>query len=225
VLVATFAVWEPLALLLALPLTGLLLVARRDRSRRLEDTEARADGYRGTALLMGDMLELGDMAGGDEAWGPVALVLEVGDALGLDAPERRQLEFAALLHDIGKLRVPREILDKDGGLTEEEWAIVRRHPVEGERMLERAGGMLAEIAPAVRAHHERWDGRGYPDGLEATEIPLAARIIAACDAFHAMTTTRPYRPAMPAEDALMELRACAGRQFDPDVVDAILRLR
>ena len=221
-LVATFAVWEPLALLLALPLTGLLLVARRDRARRLEDTEARADGYRGTALLMGDMLELGDTHAGEEAWGPVALVLEVGDALGLEAAERRQLEFAALLHDIGKLRVPREILDKDGGLTEEEWAIVRRHPVEGERMLERAGGMLAEIAPAVRAHHERWDGRGYPDGLRATEIPLAARIICACDAFNAMTTDRSYRPGMSPADARAELLRCAGTHFDPTVVNALL---
>jgi HD-GYP domain-containing protein (c-di-GMP phosphodiesterase class II) len=84
--------------------------------------------------------------------------------------------------------------------------------------------MLGDIAPAVRAHHERWDGRGYPDGLSGTDIPLAARIICACDAFNAMTTTRPYRPAMPVKDALTELRACAGRQFDADVVEAILEL-
>jgi HD-GYP domain-containing protein (c-di-GMP phosphodiesterase class II) len=91
-------------------------------------------------------------------------------------------------------------------------------------MLERVGGMLGEIAPTVRAHHERWDGHGYPDGLRETEIPLAARIISACDAFNAMTTTRPYRPAMPVADALHELRACAGRQFDANVVEAILEL-
>jgi HD-GYP domain-containing protein (c-di-GMP phosphodiesterase class II) len=224
-LVAVAAHAEPLAVLLLLPLIGLIALLGGEREKRLEQSVALSDAYRGTALLMGDMLELGDpYTGGEHSWGVVALVLQVGEALGLDAREQRRLEFAALLHDIGKLRVPREILNKAGGLTEEEWEIVRRHPADGQQMLERVGGMLGEIAPAVRAHHERWDGRGYPDGLKAEEIPLAARIICACDAFNAMTTTRPYRPAMPVADALTELRACAGRQFDVQVVDAILEL-
>ncbi|MEA2282884.1 MAG: hypothetical protein QOK21_3491 [Solirubrobacteraceae bacterium] len=224
-LIAIAAAHEPLAVLLVLPLIGLLAVLGGEREKRIENMVALSDAYRGTALLMGDMLELGDpYTGGEHSWGVVALVLEVGEALGLDAREQRRLEFAALLHDIGKLRVPRQILNKNGGLTEEEWEIVRRHPADGQQMLERVGGMLGEIAPSVRAHHERWDGRGYPDGLRGTEIPLAARIICACDAFNAMTTTRPYRPAMPVADALHELRACAGRQFDASVVEAILEL-
>jgi HD-GYP domain-containing protein (c-di-GMP phosphodiesterase class II) len=224
-LIAVAAASRPLAALLVLPLAGVLAALGRERERRARHVAALSEAYRGTALLMGDMLELGDpQAGGEPCWTVVALVLEVGEALELDAERRHELEFAALLHDIGKLRLPREILDKEGGLSEAEWALMRRHPEDGQRMLERAGGLLGDIAPAVRAHHERWDGRGYPDGLRGAAIPLAARIIAACDAFHAMTTTRPYRPAMPVTDALTELRACAGRQFDPDVVEAILLL-
>jgi HD-GYP domain-containing protein (c-di-GMP phosphodiesterase class II) len=171
---------------------------------------------------MGEMLESDDpYTGGEHTWGVVALVLRVGDQMGLGPHDRRHLEFTALLHDVGKLRTPPEILNKPGGLTEEEWAIVRRHPVDGERMLERIGGMLAEVGLSVRAHHERWDGGGYPDGIAGEAIPVAARIVCVCDAFNAMTTNRPYRPAMPVEDALAELRACAGTQFDPEVVAAL----
>jgi HD-GYP domain-containing protein (c-di-GMP phosphodiesterase class II) len=130
-----------------------------------------------------------------------------------------------VLHDVGKLRTPPEILGKPGALTDEEWAIVRRHPVDGQRMLERIGGMLAEVGDSVRAHHERWDGGGYPDGIAGEAIPPAARIVSVCDAYNAMTTNRPYRPAMTVADALAELRACAGTQFDPAVVDAIERVQ
>jgi HD-GYP domain-containing protein (c-di-GMP phosphodiesterase class II) len=171
------------------------------------------------------MLEAGDpYTGGEHSWGVVALVLQVGDWLGLTGTDRRDLEFAALLHDVGKLRTPLEILNKPGALTDEEWEIVRRHPVDGQRMLERVGGVLAGIGPAVRAHHERWGGGGYPDGLRGERIPLAARIICACDAFNAMTTTRPYRAAMPVADALRELTDCAGTQFDPAVVAALVAI-
>ena len=220
--VAIVAAGEPAALLTVLPLVGLLAVLARERERRLEHVVALSDAYRGTALLMGEMLESEDpYTGGEHTWGVVTLVLRVGDQLGLGARERRHLEFTALLHDVGKLRTPPEILNKPGALTEEEWEIVRRHPVDGQRMLERIGGMLADVGLGVRAHHERWDGGGYPDGIAGEAIPLAARIVCVCDAFNAMTTNRPYRAAMPAEDALAELRACAGTQFDPAIVDAI----
>jgi HD-GYP domain-containing protein (c-di-GMP phosphodiesterase class II) len=140
----------------------------------------------------------------------------------MDAREQRSLEFGALLHDIGKLRTPTEMLNKPGSLTDAEWEIVRRHPVDGQEMLTRIGGALADVGVVVRAHHERWDGSGYPDALAGRAIPLAARIICASDSFSAMTTTRSYRAAMPVEDALAELRRCAGSRFDPAVVDAIV---
>ena len=220
--VAVVSAGEPAALVTVLPLVGLLAVLARERERRLEHVVALSDAYRGTALLMGEMLESEDpYTGGEHTWGVVALVLRVGDQLGLGAHDRRHLEFTALLHDVGKLRTPPEILTKPDALTDEEWAIVRRHPVDGQRMLERIGGMLAEVGLSVRAHHERWDGGGYPDGIAGDAIPLASRIVCVCDAFNAMTTNRAYRPAMPVEDALAELRACAGTQFDPTIVDAV----
>jgi hypothetical protein len=224
--IAIVAFGEPWALLTALPLVGLLAVLARERERRIEHAVALSEAYRGTALLMGEMLESEDpYTGGEHTWGVVSLVLRVGEMMGLDAVERRHLEFTALLHDIGKLRTPPEILNKPGALTGEEWAIVRRHPVDGQQMLERIGGMLAEVGESVRAHHERWDGGGYPDGTAGEAIPLAARIVCVCDAFNAMTTNRPYRPAMDVGVALTELRDCAGTQFDPRVVDAIELLR
>jgi HD-GYP domain-containing protein (c-di-GMP phosphodiesterase class II) len=148
----------------------------------------------------------------------------VADELGLPPDERRRAEFAALLHDVGKVRIPSEIINKPGPLTPEERQVVETHTIEGERMLERVGGLLAEVGRIVRSCHERWDGDGYPDGLAGDEIPLAARIVCCCDAFSAMTTDRPYRPARSPEEALAELRACSGSQFDPRVVEALVRV-
>jgi HD-GYP domain-containing protein (c-di-GMP phosphodiesterase class II) len=132
-----------------------------------------------------------------------------------------RLGLGLLLHDIGKLAVPSEILNKPGKLDPAEWAIIKRHPVDGQEMLDRSGGVLADVGLIVRGHHERWDGGGYPDGLVAEAIPLAARIICACDAYSAMTTNRPYRAAMPVEEAIAELRNCSGTQFDPQVIEAV----
>ena len=216
---------EPLALLLILPLAGLLLVFARERDVRIQQALQLSGAYRGTALLMGDVLEADDAyTGGEHSQGVVALAIAVGEQLRLDARAQRDLEFAALLHDIGKLRIPNAIINKPGKLTDEEWAIVRRHPEEGQRMLERVGGRLTEVGRIVRAHHERVDGGGYPDGLAGERIPLAARIIAVCDAYSAMTTDRSYRAALPQSDAVGELRRCAGTQFDPVVVAALLRV-
>jgi len=214
---------EPFAILLALPLLGLFAVMARERERRIEQAIALSDAYRGTALLMGEMLEADDpYTGGEHSQGVVALALAVGRELGLDARAQRDLEFGALLHDIGKLRTPDEIINKPASLTLDEWEVMRRHPVDGHEMLDRIGGVLAGVGLIVRAHHERWDGLGYPDGLAGEEIPLAARVICACDAYSAMTTNRSYRKAMPVDDALQELRSCAGAQFDPAVVAAIV---
>jgi HD-GYP domain-containing protein (c-di-GMP phosphodiesterase class II) len=135
----------------------------------------------------------------------------------------RRLELGALFHDIGKIGVPSEILKKAGPLTEEERTIVELHPELGERILapiER----LADVRPIVRACHERWDGLGYPDGRAGDEIPVEARIVLVCDAFHAMVTDRPYRKALSGEVALQRLRDAAGTQFDPTVVEAFAQL-
>ncbi|MHB8235047.1 MAG: HD-GYP domain-containing protein, partial [Solirubrobacteraceae bacterium] len=132
------------------------------------------------------------------------------------------VEFGALLHDIGKITVPKEIINKPSELDEREWAIIKTHTIEGQRMLETIGGFMSEIGRIVRASHEHWDGSGYPDGLREDAIPLEARIVSTCDAFNAMTTTRSYRKAMAPADARAELLRCAGTQFDPDVVRALL---
>jgi HD-GYP domain-containing protein (c-di-GMP phosphodiesterase class II) len=132
------------------------------------------------------------------------------------------LEFGALLHDVGKIAVPKEILHKDGPLSEDEWTVMRQHTVEGQRMLETVGGVLGAVGRIVRSSHERWDGKGYPDGLAGEAIPVEARICAASDAFSAMTTDRPYRAAMSLEAAIAELERNAGTQFDPRVVEALV---
>jgi putative nucleotidyltransferase with HDIG domain len=215
---------QPLAVALVLPIMGLLSFFARERRAHIDKALALSHAYRGTALLMSDLLEADDAyTGGEHSHGVVALALAVGDALGLDARDRRNLEFAALLHDIGKIRVPDDIINKPGKLTDAEFEIVKRHPVDGQEMLERVGGVLAQVGIIVRHHHERWDGRGYPDRIAGEAIPLAARIICACDAYSAMTTNRPYRAALPVADAVAELERCSSDQFDPNVVVALVR--
>lgn len=132
------------------------------------------------------------------------------------------MALAALMHDIGKIDIPATILDKPGPLTEQEWSVIRCHPQIGYQMLIEAGGIYAHIAPLVLAHHERWDGKGYPYGLAGEAIPLGARVLAVVDAFDAMTEHRPYRPTITIDEAKAELRRCAGSAFDPGVVEALL---
>jgi two-component system cell cycle response regulator len=143
----------------------------------------------------------------------------IGETFGLAPDELEELRLAARLHDVGKLAVPDDVLQKPGPLHPEEWAFIREHTVIGQRILAAAPGWLG-VAAIVRATHERWDGTGYPDGLAGDAIPLAARIIAVCDAFSAMTSPRPYRLPIARDQALEELQAHAGTQFDPDVVTA-----
>jgi len=150
-----------------------------------------------------------------------ALARAVGRRLGLDNEDLRFLEYGALLHDIGKIGIPGYILNKPGALDEEETAIMREHPVIGERIVASVP-FLARIRPVVRAEHERWDGGGYPDGLRGKQIPIESRIIHACDAFQAMSSDRPYRRARPRDWILKEIRAQSGRQFDPTVAEALL---
>jgi putative nucleotidyltransferase with HDIG domain len=225
VLAAMASVDRPYAFLLVLPLALLLTVFARERNERLEQALELGGAYRGIAMLLGDLLEDADeYTGGDHTRGVVALSLEVADELGLDVRERHNVELAALLHDIGKIVIPTEIINRPGPLDEHEWELMKTHTVEGQRMLDRVGGPLADIGRIVRASHERWDGGGYPDGLIGMGIPKEATVVAACDAFNAMTTDRSYRSARSPAAALDELRAHAGRQFAPEVVDAIERV-
>jgi diguanylate cyclase (GGDEF)-like protein len=151
------------------------------------------------------------------------LALAVGRELGLESDELFQVARAAELHDVGKVALPDAILHKPGPLDDVEWSFMRQHTIVGDRILS-AAPALEPVAKLVRASHERYDGSGYPDRLAGDEIPLGSRIVAVCDAFHAMTTDRPYRKAMPMQRALVELRRCAGLQFDPDVVRAFCGL-
>jgi diguanylate cyclase (GGDEF)-like protein len=153
----------------------------------------------------------------------VRLSTGVAMLLGLTADAVERVGHGALLHDVGKLAIPHEILHKDGSLDDAEWNVMSQHPVIGEGILRRLP-QLAAIAPIVRHEHEHWDGTGYPDGLWGAQIPIGSRIILACDAYAAMTTERPYRRALAQADAVTELRARSGTQFDPQVVDALLDL-
>jgi len=148
------------------------------------------------------------------------IALAIGRELDLSATELELLGHAALFHDIGKLAVPDAILLKPASLTDEEWTLMTQHAAEGASIINRLG-FLSDAVPAIRHHHERWDGRGYPDCLIGEEIPLGARIIHVADAFDSMLSTRVYRPALPLEDALAELRSKAGTQFCPRCVGAL----
>jgi HD-GYP domain-containing protein (c-di-GMP phosphodiesterase class II) len=150
-----------------------------------------------------------------------SLAARVALRMGLTRAQARDVSYAAMLHDVGKIAVPSEILLKPGPLTDEEWVVMRGHAAVGGDLVARIDA-FAHLAPAVRASHERWDGGGYPDGLAGERIPLAARIIAACDTYDAIVTDRPYRPARTAAEAGDELRRVAGTQLDERAVDALL---
>jgi HD-GYP domain-containing protein (c-di-GMP phosphodiesterase class II) len=200
----------------------LLAYFARERQVRIDHALELGHAYRGTAMLLGDVVEADDAYTGSHSRDVVTLVLDVAGRLGLDAYEHRDAEFAALLHDIGKIKIPGEIINKPGKLTEEEWDVMRTHTLEGEKLLSQVGGILGNVGRIVRSCHEDWDGTGYPDGLEAEDIPLVARIVRACDAFSAMTSDRPYREARPVDEAVAELRRCSGTDFDPAVVEALV---
>jgi HD-GYP domain-containing protein (c-di-GMP phosphodiesterase class II) len=220
---AVTAAAAPVASLLGMPLVGVLAFFARERRRRLDAALELSHAYRGTAFLLGDVVEADDAYTGSHSRDVVELALAVADELDLSPRERRSAELAALLHDIGKLRIPNEIINKPGPLSPEEWALMKTHTIEGERLLAKVGGLLGDVGRVIRSCHERWDGGGYPDGLAGEQIPLVARIVMCCDAFNAMTTDRSYRKALPTDVAVAELERNAGSQFDPRVVAALLR--
>ncbi|MBJ7459089.1 MAG: HD-GYP domain-containing protein [Thermoleophilaceae bacterium] len=197
---------------------SMILGAMFNRFRTASVEQAR---FRGTitALLMA--LDARDDYTAEHSSEVLSLVMAVSEDLGLEGKETLHTADVALLHDIGKIGIPNEILDKPSALSEEEWTVMRRHPEIGERILNEVPG-FENVANAVRHEHERWDGTGYPDGLKAEEIPVASRVVLACDAYHAMTSERPYREPLSEAQAREQLRQGSGTQFDPTVVGALL---
>ena len=217
-LLAAVAATENLAaLLLPLPLLFVIGLSTRERQRRFDQALELSSAYRGTALLLGDVIEADDAYTGEHSRDVVELMLAVCDELKVDPRTRRDAEFAALLHDVGKIHIPASIINKPGPLSPRERAIIEPHTIDGRGPAARRRN-ARRIGHIVRSCHERWDGHGYPDGLAGTEIPLVARIVCCCDAYNAMTTDSRYRRAKTIADALAEIEAGAGTQFDPAVV-------
>jgi putative nucleotidyltransferase with HDIG domain len=210
--------------LLLLPLLALFANFARERRRRIDNVEELQHAYRGTALLLGEVVEADDAYTGHHSYEVVELALGVAERMRVSSRDHTLTEFAALLHDVGKVRIPTEIIRKPGPLTPEERTVIETHTILGEEMLARVGGMLGEVGVIVRSCHEHYGGEGYPDRLAGEEIPLIARIVCACDAFSAMTTDRPYRAARSAAEAVAELHRCSPEQFDPRVVAVLAEL-
>ena len=190
---------------------------RDDLFRRLEQTNL------GIAEALAAALEAKDYYTADHARSIADLAVHVGVELGMSLADARDLRLGAIFHDIGKIAVPDAILNKPGKLTDEEFEIVKAHTVVGEQILAPVP-YFERVRQIVRHDHERWDGRGYPDGLRGEAIPLGSRIVFVVDSFHAMTSDRPYRKAMTDEEAIADLKASSGSQFDPAVVEAFVRV-
>jgi HD-GYP domain-containing protein (c-di-GMP phosphodiesterase class II) len=191
-----------------------------ERARSYENLE---ETFVSTVEALANALEANDEYTSSHTRWITDMALRVGEAMGFEAADLKRLELGALFHDIGKIGIPTSILLKPGPLSPEERTIMEMHPELGERILKPIE-RLAEVRTIVRSCHERWDGAGYPDRKGGEEIPFEARIIFVCDAFHAMTTDRPYRKRLDCEEARRRLRDGAGSQFDPNVVEVFLGL-
>jgi diguanylate cyclase (GGDEF)-like protein/putative nucleotidyltransferase with HDIG domain len=183
--------------------------------------KSESGGHAGAALGLAEALTERDRYTGEHSEEVLDLVEQVARGLALDEQEVQRIRYAALLHDIGKVAIPDEILNKPGQLSDEEVEVMKTHTVAGERILRAIPG-LGAVARIVRHEHERFDGKGYPDGISGDDIPIGARIILACDAYHAMTSDRPYRKAMDHGEAIRELGKNAGTQFDPQVTEVLI---
>jgi len=206
-----------LALLGGLAQQAKLAIANASSYEGLERT------FVSTVEALANALEANDEYTSQHARWITDLSLRVGRELGLDERALKCLELGALLHDIGKIGIPSDVLAKPGRLTAAERKLVQTHPELGERIISPID-RLQGVRPIVRHCHERWDGHGYPDGISHEEIPLESRIIFVCDAYHAMTTDRPYRHRLSHREAVRRLAEGAGSQFDPKVVEVALRV-
>jgi putative nucleotidyltransferase with HDIG domain len=221
-IIAAVASEEPIALAGVVPFFWLMNLFSAERRERYAAALELNQAYRGTVMVLSDVVDAEDAYTASHCRSVVELAAAVADELGMGYEKRQELEIAALLHDVGKIAIPNEILNKPAKLTDEEFALMKTHTIEGQALLDRVGGRLAKVGAIVRSCHERWDGRGYPDGLIGDQIPEAARIVFCCDAYSAMTTNRPYRKAMAVDEAVAELRTNSGTQFEPRVVDALV---
>jgi len=202
-----------------------LHAAERAQRRIVEESLERLEtSYATTVRALADALELRDDETGGHAERVTRLALELTGRLDPELAAEPQLEYGFLLHDIGKIGIPDAILRKPGPLDPEELEQMRFHPVLGERVLEQIPYLSGLARDVVACHHERWDGKGYPAGLEGEQIPLAARIFALADSFDAMTNDRPYRRAMPITDAIDEIIRSSGSQFEPHLALAFVEL-
>jgi response regulator RpfG family c-di-GMP phosphodiesterase len=192
---------------------------RAQLERAARDLQLQAAG----AKTLIAAVEARDAYTGEHSQAVVEHAVAVARRLGLSEEQVVDVSHVALLHDVGKIAIPDAILRKQGRLTEEEWGVMRTHPIASERLISNAEG-LGHLAPAIRAEHEHWDGSGYPDALAGEEIPIASRITLTCDAYHAMTSDRPYRRALSPAAAREELARGSGTQFDPNVARALLEI-
>ena len=214
---------EPSKLLVTLPtflIVAALVGVLADRFRAIRKVERQR--FKATIEALSTALTARDGYTGSHSHETLGLVLAACEELGLSPREKEYVADVALLHDIGKIGIPNDVLHAKGKLDKEQWQVMKEHPVIGERIVATVPG-LEDVAKAIRHEHEHWDGSGYPDGLSQSSIPIASRIVLVCDAFHAMTSDRPYRLAMNDHEARMELARNAGKQFDPVVVGALLR--
>jgi HD-GYP domain-containing protein (c-di-GMP phosphodiesterase class II) len=222
--VTLVAVDAPLALGVLGPLVWLLAIFSHERQERYAAALELHRAYRGTVMLLSDVVEFDDPYTAAHSRSIVDLVHAVADEMGIEQDRRQELEFAALLHDVGKIAIPKQILNKPAALTGAEFEVMKTHTIEGQFMLDRVGGLLARVGEVIRSCHERWDGTGYPDGLRGEEIPFESRLVFVCDAYNAMTTDRVYRRCLTQEEAIAELLAGSGTQFDPTIVDTLVRV-
>jgi putative two-component system response regulator len=197
--------------------------AKLERRRAVERFDTRA-AHLQTVLMLANVIEARDLSTRGHVERVQRLGLELAQALGWPAEALAVLEYGALLHDIGKILVPRSVLNKPGPLDPAEWALLKRHPEEGAQMLAGVDHLRAAV-PYVLYHHERWDGCGYPRGLAGSAIPLEGRLLAVVDAYDAMTSQRPYQSATTPQAAAAEIRRRSGHQFDPVIAEAFACLR
>jgi putative two-component system response regulator len=199
-------------------------LAREERRRREEAehlAEELATAYKETITALVSALRYRDFDTEEHGDRVAERVVKVARKLGIEGQQLQDVEYGAVFHDIGKIAVPDSILHNTDDLTPDEWDVIRQHTVIGEQIIQGVG-FLHNVSRIVRHSHEHWDGSGYPDGLRGEEIPIESRIVFACDAFDAMTSTRSYQRAMTAERALERLRELRGVHFDPDVADALI---
>jgi HD-GYP domain-containing protein (c-di-GMP phosphodiesterase class II) len=203
----------------------LLDVVVRERTKELEESYLKLKAANRQALLgLAEAIEAKDAYTKGHCGRVAGYSIALAQEAGYPEAELEALEFAAFLHDIGKIGVRDAVLLKPGPLNDEEWAHMRLHPVKGDEIASKIE-MLRPIMPAVRNHHERWDGQGYPDGMKGEDIPLPARIVAIADAYDAMSTERPYKPALPVEECEALLRKNAGKMYDPELIEIFVSRR